>query len=88
MSLMGLGRCRSEEEEAAAAEKELHEPNVTYMEYEFRESDWSYEEMKLVPSVHYSTQNMNEERIIKSMVLVALRDIDCGEELLSSYLST
>lgn len=70
--------------------------NVTYMEYEFvvQGDGWDTEHMQFIPNVHYRPRSSTASKddpnstSIKSTVLVALRDITQGEELLASYVSS
>ncbi|KAL0487079.1 SET domain-containing protein [Acrasis kona] len=68
---------------------QTQEANVMYFEYEFDRDEWPDDLLQFIPNVHYSTQTMylraNKCGLIKSIVLVALRDILNGEELFACY---
>ncbi|XP_046561407.1 SET domain-containing protein 9-like [Haliotis rubra] len=60
--------------------------NVAYQEFDIP-SDFPFQLLKYIPNVHYgaSTDSITHDRLMRVVVLVSTRDIQCGEELFSTY---
>ncbi|XP_077993808.1 SET domain-containing protein 9-like [Glandiceps talaboti] len=59
--------------------------NVAYQEYDVTE-DFPVHLLKYVPNVRYSPTNLDEDsRVVRTVVLVSIRDIKPGEEIFSTY---
>ncbi len=70
-------------------DQQTQQANVMYYEYEFDRDVWDIDLLQYIPNVHYNPQTMynrdHKGGLVKSIVLVALRDIHDGEELFASY---
>ncbi|XP_022097136.1 SET domain-containing protein 9-like isoform X2 [Acanthaster planci] len=65
-----------------------NEANVAYQEFDVPES-FPFQLLRFIPNVFYSSTYQQDvssgPRLMRTVVLVSLRDIHCGEELFSSY---
>jgi hypothetical protein len=70
-------------------ELQTQRANVMYYEYEFDRDEWPIDLLRYTPNVHYNPQTMylrkDQGAAVKSIVLIALRELDDGEELFASY---
>jgi hypothetical protein len=70
-------------------EMQTQQANVMYYEYEFDRDDWELDLLRYIPNVHYNSQTMylrkDRGASVKSIVLIALRNLNDNEELFASY---
>ncbi|KAL9655764.1 hypothetical protein ABK040_004991 [Willaertia magna] len=64
--------------------------NVMYFEYNFLQKDWPLHLRQFIPNISYNNLSNNENLITKSIVLLALEDLESEDgnlELLANYLN-
>lgn len=60
-----------------------NEANVMYLEFDF--INWPWHLMKFIPNIHYQSYKEENVHVTKSILLIALSDIENDSELYASY---